>query len=338
MNDTGRRMDDIAPRPFLRVGTRASALARTQTGWVVDRLRALGVDAEIETMSTRGDERRDRPVAGIGGDGVFVRELEQALLAGRIDAAVHSLKDMPTAETPGLLLACVPARATPFDAVVGRTAATLEGLPAGAVVGTSSIRRIAQLKAMRPDLVAAPLRGNVDTRLRKLDAGDYDALILAAAGLERLGLAARITQLLEPPAFWPAVAQGALVVQVRADDAAAAAAVMPLDDPLTHAAVVAERRLLSRLAAGCLAPVGGFARPGSDGRLVLGGCVLDIVGDAGDVRRVVAETMSGGPAPFADSAQVSDRVAAENLGDEVARQLFAAGAEPMLAHMRQRMA
>lgn len=337
MSETGRRMHDTAPRPFLRVGTRASALARTQTGWVVDRLRALGVDAEIETMSTRGDERRDRPVAGIGGDGVFVRELEQALRDGRIDAAVHSLKDMPTAETPGLCLACVPARATAFDAVVGRTAATLEALPAGAVVGTSSIRRIAQLKAVRPDLVAAPLRGNVDTRLKKLDAGEYDALILAAAGLERLGLAGRITQLLEPPAFWPAVAQGALVVQVRADDTAAIAAVMPLDDPSTHAAVIAERRLLGRLAAGCLAPVGGFARLAQDGRLVLGGCVLDMLDESGDVRRVTAEAVASVPSPSADSPQVSDRAAAENLGDEVARQLLAAGAEPMLVHMRQRI-
>lgn len=330
-------MDDTAPKPRLRVGTRASTLAQTQTGWVVDRLRALGIDAEIETMSTRGDERRDRPVASIGGDGVFVRELEQALLAGRIDAAVHSLKDMPTAETPGLLLACVPARATPFDALVGRTAATLEALPAGAVVGTSSIRRIAQLRAVRPDLVAAPLRGNVDTRLRKLDAGDYDALILAAAGLERLGLSARITQLLEPPTFWPAVAQGALAVQVRADDSVAAAAVMPLDHRPTHAAVIAERRLLGRLAAGCLAPVGGFARMGIDGRLVLGGCVLDIAEGSDEVRRVTAEAIGSMPMPSVDSPQVSGHVAAENLGDEVARQLLAAGAEPMLAHMRQRM-
>lgn len=337
MNETGRRMNDpITSRP-LRVGTRASALARTQTGHVVDRLRSLGIDVLVETISTRGDERRDRPVAAIGSDGVFVRELEQALLDGRIDAAVHSLKDMPTAETPGLLLACVPERATPFDAVVGRTAATLEALPAGAVVGTSSIRRIAQLKALRPDIVAAPLRGNVDTRLRRLDAGDYDALILAAAGLERLGLATRITQLLEPPAFWPAVAQGALVVQVRADDAAATAAVTPLDHPPTHAAVMAERRMLGRLAAGCLAPVGGFARLDTAGRLVLGGCVLDIAAGTDEVRQVHAEATSSEQA-FDGSAQVSSRGVAEELGDEVARRLLAAGAEPMLAHMRQRIA
>ena len=146
----------------VRIGTRASMLATTQTGWVVDRLKAVGVDVCLETISTRGDARRDIPIAWIGGDGVFVRELEQALLEGRIDLAVHSLKDMPTAETSGLVLACVPERATAFDAVVGRTAATLEELPPGAVVGTSSIRRVAQVKAIRGDLVVAPLRGNVD--------------------------------------------------------------------------------------------------------------------------------------------------------------------------------
>lgn len=340
MNEMPRQMHDATTHRPLRIGTRASALARTQTGHVADRLRSLGIDVEIETISTRGDERRDRPVAAIGGDGVFVRELEQAMLDGRIDAAVHSLKDMPTAETPGLSLACVPERAPPFDAVVGRTAATLEELPAGAVVGTSSIRRIAQLKSLRPDLVAAPLRGNVDTRLRKLDAGDYDALILAAAGLERLGLAARITQMLAPPAFWPAVAQGAIVVQMRADDAAAAALV-PLDHAPTHAAVIAERRMLGRLAAGCLAPVGGYARMGEDGRLVLGGCVLEIVAATGEVRRLHAEaagdaavfTGPGGTVP----SKVSLRAQAESLGDDVALRLLAAGAEPMLAHMRHRL-
>ena len=319
----------------VRIGTRASMLATTQTGWVVDRLKAVGVDVCLETISTRGDARRDIPIAWIGGDGVFVRELEQALLEGRIDLAVHSLKDMPTAETSGLVLACVPERATAFDAVVGRTAATLEELPPGAVVGTSSIRRVAQVKAIRGDLVVAPLRGNVDTRLRKLDAGDYDALILAAAGLERLGLAGRITQLLRPPAFWPAVSQGALAIQVRIDDERTRAAAIPLDHVATHAAVVAERRMLAELAGGCLAPIGGWARV-ADARLTLGGCVLAL-DDTGAVERIVAEESVALLGANLEPEEVSLFTSAESLGAAVAGKLLSAGAAPLLERMRTRL-
>ena len=319
----------------VRIGTRASMLATTQTGWVVDRLKAVGVDVCLETISTRGDARRDIPIAWIGGDGVFVRELEQALLEGHIDLAVHSLKDMPTAETSGLVLACVPERATAFDAVVGRTAATLEELPPGAVVGTSSIRRVAQVKAIRGDLVVAPLRGNVDTRLRKLDAGDYDALILAAAGLERLGLAGRITQLLRPPAFWPAVSQGALAIQVRIDDERTRAAVIPLDHVATHAAVVAERRMLAELAGGCLAPIGGWARV-ADARLTLGGCVLAL-DDTGAVERLVAEESVALLGANLEPEEVSLFTSAESLGAAVAGKLLSAGAAPLLERMRTRL-
>ena len=313
---------------LLRVGTRASALARTQTGWVVDRLRAQGVDVVVETITTRGDDRSDLPIAKIGGDGVFVRELEQALRDGRIDVAVHSLKDLPTAESPGLVLACVPERATPFDALVGRTAPRLDELPSGAVVGTSSIRRVVQLKAARPDLQAVPLRGNVDTRLRKLDAGEYDAVILAAAGLERLGLADRITQLMQPPEFWPAVAQGALGIQVRADDVQTLAAVAPLDHATTHAAVIAERRMLENLAGGCLAPIGAWARLSAAGGLVLGGCVLEMDEPTEVVRRIVAE----------ETVAIRDQTEPAALGEAVAARLRAAGAEAMLQRMRTRLA
>jgi hydroxymethylbilane synthase len=326
----------MIPHEPIRIGTRASALARTQTGWVATRLAAVGADVSIVTLSTRGDERRDVPVTRIGGDGVFVRELEQALLEGRIDAAVHSLKDMPTAETPGLAIVCVPERATPFDAVVGRTAARLEDLPPGAVVGTSSIRRIVQVQRVRSDLVVAPVRGNVDTRLRRLDAGEYDALILAAAGLERLGLAGRVTQMLPVPSFWPAVAQGALAIQVRADDSRAREAVLPLDHAATHAAVRAERRLLAELAGGCLAPIGAWARVEGSGHLALGGCVLDVDETTGRVRRICAAEqvpLEGGADGF---GEVSDRGRAETLGALVAGELLAAGAEAMLAHMRVR--
>jgi hydroxymethylbilane synthase len=314
--------------PILRLGTRASVLARTQTSWVADRLRERGSEVTVETISTRGDDRRDVPIASIGGDGVFVRELEQALLDGRIDAAVHSLKDMPTAVTPGLGVAAVPWRATPFDALVGRAAPRLEDLPAGAVVGTSSIRRVAQLAAVRPDLRSVAVRGNVDSRLRKLDAGEFDALLLAAAGLERLGLASRITQLLEPPAFWPAVSQGALAVQARATDEATLTRLAAIDDAEAHAAVVAERRMLADLAGGCLAPVGGWARRSAEGGLVLSGCVLDLDPATGMASRVVAEA----------SQRELSHSAADALGGRVAAELVAAGAEAMLARMRTRIA
>lgn len=309
----------------IRIGTRASLLARTQTEWVAGQLRSLGHPVEIETINTIGDTRTDTPIARIGGDGVFVRELERALLDGRIDAAVHSLKDLPSAETPGLSLACVPRRATPFDALVARGPTTLATLPAGAVVGTSSVRRVMQVKAARPDLVVHPVRGNVDTRLKKLDDGEYDAIILAAAGLERLGLSHRITELLRPDAFWPAVAQGALVVQIRADDDSVAAAVAALDDRAAHDAVRAERSFLAALAGGCLAPIGGWAHVGAGGRLELGGCVLEERG--GSVERIVAgaaSELSGG--------------APEALGRRVADDLRRQGADAMLARMRQHAA
>lgn len=316
-----------APTP-LRIGTRGSALARTQTEQVASRLREAGVVVTVEVISTLGDRRHDLPVARLGGDGVFVRELEQALLDGRIDAAVHSLKDLPTAETPGLLLAAIPERASPFDAAVGRSAPRLAELPHGATVGTSSIRRVAQLRSIRPDLDIVPLRGNVDSRLRRLDAGEFDAVILAAAGLERLGLADRITEILRPPAFWPAVSQGALAIQTRADDAASRRAVGVVDDAATRAAVAAERRMLAGLAGGCLAPIGGWARIEAE-ELVLGGRVFD-----------VEAAPEPGPSPAAelrrpwsvDNDEVS--TTAEALGSAVAELLIAQGANRLIERVR----
>lgn len=305
----------------IRVGTRGSLLARTQSEWVAARLRARGLVVDLLTISTRGDARDDVPIVGIGGDGVFVRELERALLEGRIDAAVHSLKDLPTAETEGLEIACVPARETPFDAFVGRGHATLESLPAGAVVGTSSIRRVMQLRALRDDLVVRGVRGNVDTRLRRLDDGEYEGLILAGAGLRRLGLAHRISQLLEPDAFWPAIGQGALAVQIRADDPTLRGVLGPLDDPATHAAVRAERSCLAALAGGCLAPIGGLASRVEGNRLQLGACVLEE--KDGLVRRIAAT---------GTAAQDENP---ESLGRTVAAMLVSRGAEDMLRRMRQ---
>lgn len=311
----------------LRIGTRASALALAQSGWVADRVRAGGTAVELVTITTRGDAEQHGPVAELGGDGVFVREIERALLDERIDAAVHSLKDLPTADTPGLTVACVPPRASPFDVLVGRTAPTLDALPAGAVVGTSSIRRVVQVRSLRPDLVIRPIRGNVDTRLRRLDAGDYDALVLAGAGLERLGLAGRITETLRPDAFWPAVAQGALGVQIRVDDRRARDAVAPLDDPASHEAVRAERACLATLAGGCLAPIGAWGRTGG-GRLELGACVLEE--RDGRVRRIVSK----GSIPRGDGSEVSRGAAAHDLGVRMAAGLQKCGADEMLARMR----
>lgn len=316
-----------------RIGTRGSGLALAQTGQFADRLRALGVAVEIEVITTRGDVRGDRPVAALGEDGVFVRELERALLDRRIDIAVHSLKDLPTADVEGLAIACVPERASPFDALVGQPDDSLENLPPRAIVGTSSIRRVAQIKALRPDLDVRPVRGNVDTRLGRLDRGDYRCLILAAAGLERLGLGQRITRLLTPPAFWPAIGQGALGIQVRSDDEAAAAAVEQLDHPATHAAVVAERSCLAALAGGCLAPVGGWARLDDAGRLALGGTVLECRHDR--VTQVTIERFcpwSGGE--LVGSARPGHN-SAVSLGRQVADDLLAEGAGMMLQRMRE---
>jgi len=318
------------PESPIRVGTRASLLARTQTGWVVEQLRGRGHTVEIITIATQGDNRTDVPIAAIGGDGVFVRELERALLERRIDVAVHSLKDLPTEETAGLTVACVPVRAMPFDVLVAREACTLESLPSGAVVGTSSLRRVAQVKAIRGDLEVRGIRGNVDTRLRRLDGGEYDCLILAGAGLERLGLAGRITHVLRPDAFWPAVSQGALGVQIRAGDERLRLAVEPLDDPATHQAVRAERSCLAGLAGGCLAPIGVWGHHVNGGRLELGGCVLE---DAGDRVTRIAATVSAAVVGE-DSRAVSDWP--ESLGRELAGLLLARGAAAMLARVRAR--
>ena len=315
----------------IRVGTRASLLARTQTGWVVDQLRSHGHAVEVVTISTQGDRRDDVPIAAIGGDGVFVRELERALLERRIDAAVHSLKDLPTEETPGLTVACVPVRAMPFDVLVAREPCTLESLPPGAVVGTSSLRRVAQVRAIRSDLDVRAIRGNVDSRLRRLDGGEYDCLILAGAGLERLGLASRITHVLRPDAFWPAVSQGALGIQIRADDGRLRLALEPLDDPATHQAVRAERSCLAALAGGCLAPIGAWGHQTDDGHLELGGCVLE---DSGDRVLRIAATVRAAVA-HDDLPELSGK--SESLGKELAGLLLDRGAAAMLARVRARV-
>ncbi len=307
---------------MVRVGTRGSQLARTQTGHVIDQLRSFGFEVQEVIISTRGDQQQTVPIAEIGNDGVFVRELEKALLEERIDLAVHSLKDLPTAMTPGLEFACTPLRATPFDVLVSRDGVGLRDLPADASVGTASIRRRIQIQAVRPDLQIVAIRGNVDSRLRRLDEGELDAVVLAAAGLERLGRAERITELLQPPEFWPAVAQGALVIQIKEANQRVQEILEPIHDSATYLATIAERALLAVLAGGCLAPIGSLGEFGDDGELTLGGCVLSDAG--GNVEMRTASC----------SSHVRNSESAVSLGHEVAEKLLSQGAQELLDLMR----
>ncbi|HEX3999843.1 MAG TPA: hydroxymethylbilane synthase [Pirellulales bacterium] len=260
--------------PSIRIGTRSSPLARWQAQWVSDALVDAGRRTELVPITTRGDVQQLAPVEQLGTRGVFTKELQRALLANEIDVAVHSLKDLPTEAVPGLILAAVPKRETPLDVVVSRDGSTLTELPAGARIGTGSLRRQSQLLHLRPDLSVSQVRGNVDTRLRKLDEGQFDALILAEAGLRRLGLAHRVTQVLGPDQMLPAVGQGALGLETRAADHATREAVAALDHPASHLAVLAERSLLDSLEGGCLAPIGALATIDSTARMRLQGVVL----------------------------------------------------------------
>jgi len=251
---------------FLRIGSRGSPLALVQAREVQSRLAAAaGVDAgriEIKVIRTTGDVVQDRPLADAGGKGLFTKEIEEALLAGNIDLAVHSSKDIPTVLQPGLTLAGFLPREDARDAFISRKAKTLGELAPGAVVGTASPRRQALVKRLRPDITVVTLRGNVETRLRKLDAGEIDATLLAVAGLKRLGLLAAATAILDPEAFLPAVGQGAIGIETRADDASARALVAMIDDAETATAVAAERAFLGVLDGSCRTPIGGHATVG----------------------------------------------------------------------------
>lgn len=244
---------------MIRIGTRASILALAQAGSVAEALRRLGAEVEIVPIRTEGDRRLAVRLADVGGKGLFVREIEDALTAGRVDAAVHSLKDLPAELPSGLELAAFPERADARDVLVTRAGGGLEDLPRGARLGTSSLRRRAIALALRPDLVIEPIRGNVDTRLGKLEAGACDALILAAAGLERLGLKPERAVPLAPEVFVPAVGQGILGIEVRDDDSTTRALVSALDHGATRTCARAERAYLRRLGASCTTPMAAYA-------------------------------------------------------------------------------
>jgi hydroxymethylbilane synthase len=257
-------------RVTLTIATRRSALALAQCRAFVQRLGALdpAVDLRELQVVTSGDRIQDRPLAEIGGKGLFVKEIEEALLDGRADIAVHSIKDVPGVLPERLTIACVPVREDPRDVLVAPAHGTLSTLPPGARVGTSSLRRLASLKAVRPDLTIVPIRGNVDTRLRKVDAGEFDAIVLARAGLVRLGLAGRTTEILSPDISLPAVGQGALGIECREDDDAVRARLTPLHDPETALCVAAERGVLVALGGDCRTPLAAFAeRAGASMRL-----------------------------------------------------------------------
>ncbi len=285
----------------LTIATRQSPLALWQSRHVQTLLtrRYPGLEVDLLPLTTRGDRILDRPLAAIGGKGLFLKELEQALLAGRADLAVHSMKDVPVEMDPRLTLAAVLERADPADVLLCPHHPALEALPAGARVGTSSARRRVQIQAARPDLDILDLRGNVDTRLKRLDQGDFDAIVLAAAGLKRLGFGERITQRLAPPAWLPAPAQGAIAIQCRADDRATGERLAVFDHRPTRGAVELERRLAAALGADCHTAFGAFAdlntpEPG------LYGLIAD---DRGRIRRadlpLEEASIGGGQHPIA---------------------------------------
>lgn len=291
----------MAPRAFV-VGTRGSRLALRQTELIIEALRARspGVKLLVSEIRTEGDRRPDEPLSRIGGQGVFVKELEAALLRGEIDLAVHSLKDVPADLAPGCALAAFPPRADPRDALVTRDRSTLKQLPQGARVGTGSERRAVQLRALRADLVPVEIRGNVDTRVRKVEQGDVDAAVLAVAGLERLGLLERAAEVFAPEAMLPAVGQGALAVEARADDTEALELLAAIDDRSTRLACTAERAFLRRLGGGCRLPFGALASVEGDTLRIRG-----FISDAGGAHVFRGETSGEGNAAEAIGAQLA---------------------------------
>lgn len=306
---------------MLRIATRRSPLARWQAEWVAERLRSLGHSVDLLLLSSEGDFDRT-PIDGSQSVGLFTKLIQQAVIDGQADVAVHSLKDLPTLQATGLSLVAVPPRAAAADCLITARPITFDQLPQGARIGTGSRRRAAQLLARRPDLRIEPIRGNVQTRLAKLVDEGFDAIVLAEAGLRRLDMHDRANQPLPLDLVVPAPGQGALGIEVRGDDPAAAAALQPLDDLRTHAAVAAERAVLRQLHAGCLAPVGAYAEI-VEGSLSLNAVVLSFDGQ----QRLHCQRTLEASEPLSLGA-------AERLGEQVADELIEAGATPLIEAAR----
>lgn len=297
----------------LTFATRPSKLARWQTQWVIRVLKEIHPDLECEEkiITTQGDRTLDKPLPEIGGKGLFTQELESELLNGAVHCAVHSLKDLPVENPTGLTVGCIPARAEVRDALISARGYTVATLPENASVGTSSLRRAAQVLSLRPDIKTQSLRGNVDTRLRKALDGQYDAIILAGAGLTRLGLESHVTEWLSLDVMLPAPGQGALAVQCRADDATTLGLLARLDDQSTRKSVTAERAFLSGLGGGCAVPVAAYATT-REGKIALIGLVI-----SEDGKKVVKVTGQGTDAPA--------------LGNELAQEAIQQGADEILS-------
>jgi hydroxymethylbilane synthase len=296
----------------LRIGSRGSQLALWQANHISTLLRARGHEVEIEIIHTTGDKITDVALAKVGTKGMFTKEIEEALAAGRVDLAVHSLKDLPTELPPGFEIAAITERQDPRDAFCSRHYAKIEDLPQRARVGTSSLRRQAQLKAIRPDLDIHPLRGNVDTRLRKLEQGEYDAVILASAGLKRLGKTELIKQIVPAEMMCPAAGQGALGIEIRAGDVGTRELLAFLNDPAARAATTCERALLSCLGGGCQVPIGAFAEM-KNGKLHLESIVADPDGS-----KLLRDSRDG---------KIED---AEKLGNDAGAALLSRGGDAIL--------
>lgn len=301
----------------LRIGTRGSNLALWQANWVKSEIEHAfpGLSVDITIIKTTGDRIVDRPLSMVGGKGLFVKEIENALADKTIDLAVHSMKDMPGELPPGLIIGAVPVRENPLDVLITKTGCRLSELPSGSVIGTSSLRRASQLRHARPDIRTESIRGNLDTRLRKLGAGEFDAIVLAAAGLKRLGMESHITEYLDPAIMLPAVGQGALCIESREDDTATAAILKAIDDTATHTVVDGERAFLKRLEGSCHIPVAchGILE---NGVVTLTGLVASENGDT-----VIRESMTG------------DAATSQTVGSDLAELLLARGGKTILENL-----
>jgi hydroxymethylbilane synthase len=302
----------------IKIGTRGSKLALWQANWVKSVLEQNFPPTPIEliVIKTQGDKILDVPLAKVGGKGLFVKEIEQALLTRRIDIAVHSMKDMPAGIPEGLCIGAIPKRENPVDVFISRNGAGFNELAAGSVIGTSSLRRGAQLRHARPDIVIQPIRGNLDTRLKKLESENFDALVLAAAGVKRLNLEHKITEYLDPEIMLPAVGQGALCIEIRKDDSTVGPLVASLEHAPTRAVVAGERAFLNRLEGGCQVPIAGHGRI-SEKQFAITGLVAEVDGS-----RVIKGEKSG---PL-DSA--------ETIGIDLAEELLAGGADKILEQLK----